>query len=65
MNKRIVFMGTPDFAANVLEGLLANNYNIVGVVTQTDKKVGRKQILTPSPVKEVALKHNTACTRII
>ena len=58
MNKRIVFMGTPDFAANVLEGLLANNYNIVGVVTQTDKKVGRKQILTPSPVKEVALKHN-------
>ena len=58
MNKRIVFMGTPDFAANVLEGLLANNYNIVGVVTQTDKKVGRKQVLSPSPVKEVALKHN-------
>lgn len=58
MNERIVFMGTPNFAANVLEGLLANNYNIVGVVTQTDKKVGRKQILTPSPVKEVALKHN-------
>ncbi len=57
MNERIVFMGTPEFAANVLEGLLANNYNIVGVVTQIDKKVGRKQILTPSPVKEVALKH--------
>ena len=58
MNERIVFMGTPNFAANVLEGLLANNYNIVGVVTQTDKKVGRKQVLSPSPVKEVALKHN-------
>lgn len=57
MNERIVFMGTPNFAANVLEGLLSNNYNIVGVVTQTDKKVGRKQVLTPSPVKEVALKH--------
>ena len=58
MNERIVFMGTPNFAANVLRGLLSNNYNIVGVVTQIDKKVGRKQILTPSPVKEVALKHN-------
>ena len=58
MNERIVFMGTPNFAANVLRGLLSNNYNIVGVVTQVDKKVGRKQILTPSPVKEVALKHN-------
>lgn len=58
MNERIVFMGTPNFAANVLEGLLSSNYNVVGVVTQTDKKVGRKQVLTPSPVKEVALKHN-------
>lgn len=51
-------MGTPEFAANVLEGLLQANYNVVGVVTQADKKVGRKQILTPSPVKEVGLKYN-------
>ena len=58
MNEKIVFMGTPEFAANVLEGLISNNYNIVGVVTQTDKKIGRKQVLTPSPVKEVAIKHN-------
>lgn len=59
MNKqRIVFMGTPDFAALVLEGLITNDYNVVGVVTQQDKKVGRKQILTFSPVKEVALKYN-------
>lgn len=50
-------MGTPEFAANILEGLISNEYNIVGVVTQTDKKVGRKQIITPTPVKEVALKH--------
>lgn len=57
MNERIVFMGTPNFASNVLEGLISNNYNIVGVVSQTDKKVGRKQVLTPSPVKEVALKY--------
>ena len=57
-NKRIVFMGTPSFAANVLEGLLQAGYNIVGVVTQVDAPVGRKRILTPSPVKEVSLKHN-------
>lgn len=58
MNERIVFMGTPHFAANVLEGLIKNSYNIVGVVTQEDKPVGRKKIMTPSPVKEVALKYN-------
>ncbi len=58
MNERIVFMGTPAFAANVLEGLLENKYNVVGVVSQADKKVGRKQVLTPSPVKEMALKYN-------
>lgn len=58
MNERIVFMGTPEFAANVLEGLIKHSYNIVGVVTQADKKVGRKQILTPSPVKEIALRYS-------
>lgn len=58
MNEKIVFMGTPNFAANVLEGLIKNGYNIVGVVSQEDKPVGRKKIMTPSPVKEVALKYN-------
>jgi len=57
-NMKIVFMGTPKFAAHILEGLLQNNYNIVGVVTQPDKEVGRKKILTFSDVKEVALKYN-------
>lgn len=47
-------MGTPTFASNILEGLLNAGYNIVGVVTQPDKEVGRKRILTPSPVKELA-----------
>lgn len=46
------------FAACILEGLLANNYNVIAVVTQPDKFVGRKKVLTFSPVKEVALKHN-------
>lgn len=54
---RIVFMGTPSFASNVLEGLLDNGYNIVGVVTQPDKEVGRKKVLTASPCKELALAH--------
>ncbi len=54
---RIVFMGTPEFAAHCLEGLLNAHYNIVAVVTQTDKEVGRKRVLTFSPVKEVALRH--------
>ena len=54
---RIVFMGTPDFSVPVLEGLI-ENYNVVGVVSQPDKEVGRKRILTPTPTKEVALKHN-------
>lgn len=57
-NERIVFMGTPEFAANILESLIENDYNIVGVVTQCDKKVGRKQQLTYSPVKEVAIKYH-------
>ena len=58
MNERIVFMGTPSFAANILEGLIKSSYNIVAVVSQPDKEVGRKRQLTPSPVKEIALKYN-------
>lgn len=56
---RIVFMGTPDFAVNVLEGLI-DKYgdSVVGVVSQPDKKVGRHQVLTNTPVKELALKYN-------
>ena len=57
-NKNIVFLGTPEFASCILEGLIAQNYNIIAVVSQPDKPVGRKRILTPTPVKEVALKHN-------
>lgn len=57
-NKKIVFLGTPEFAACVLEGLLVENYNVIAVVSQPDKPVGRKRILTPTPVKEIALKYN-------
>ena len=56
---RIVFMGTPDFAVNVLQGLIDNYKDeIVGVVSQPDKLVGRHQVLTPTPIKELALKYN-------
>ena len=57
-NKNIVFLGTPEFAACILEGLLLENYNVIAVVSQPDKPVGRKRILTPTPVKEVAVKYN-------
>ena len=54
---KVIFMGTPDFAVPVLEGLI-ENYEVILVVSQPDKKVGRKQELKNTPIKEVALKHN-------
>lgn len=56
---RVCFLGTPDFAAQHLQTLLNDDhYQIVGVVTQPDRPSGRKMQLTPSPVKELALKNN-------
>lgn len=55
---RIIFMGTPQFARTILQGLLDEKYEVIAVVTQPDRPVGRKRILTPSPVKELALEHN-------
>ena len=54
---KVVFMGTPDFAVNVLQGLI-DNYEVIGVVSQPDKRVGRHQELVNTPVKELALKYN-------
>ena len=54
---KIVFMGAPDFAVNVLQGLI-DNYDVVGVVSQPDKRIGRHQVLTNTPVKELALKYD-------
>ena len=54
---RIVFMGTPEFSVGVLEGIL-EKHEVVLVVTQPDKLVGRKQTLEYSPVKKAALLHN-------
>lgn len=54
---KVVFMGTPEFAVPILK-LLIDEYDVVGVVTQPDRMVGRKRIITPPPVKKLALEHN-------
>lgn len=55
---KLVFMGTPDIAATALEALLQTEHTIAGVFTREDKPVGRKQILTAPPVKQLALAHD-------
>lgn len=54
---KIIFIGTPKFGAIILDGLIQDNLKPVLVVTAPDKPVGRKQILTPSPVKVLAEKY--------
>jgi len=54
---RIVFMGTPDFAVPSLLALLESGAQVVGVVTQPDRPVGRKRVLTATPVKAAAERH--------
>ena len=54
---KVIFMGTPDFCVPILEELI-KKCTVIAVVTQPDKEVGRKKVLTPSPIKEVALKNN-------
>ena len=54
---KVVFMGTPDFSVPVLQSLI-DNYEVVGVVSQPDKKVGRHLELKNTPIKELALKYN-------
>ena len=56
-NARIVFMGTPEIAAVTLRGLVEDGFDVVGVITNPDKPTGRKKLLTPSPVKAVALEY--------
>jgi methionyl-tRNA formyltransferase len=53
---KIVFMGTPDFSVPVLQQLINDDYEVIAVVTQPDRPVGRKKVLTPPPVKVEAEK---------
>ena len=57
-NQRIVFLGTPAFAVLPLQSIVEAGYNVIAVVTNRDKKAGRKNILTPPPVKTYALSQN-------
>ena len=52
MSKKIVFMGTPQYATIILDELIKNSYEIIALFTQEDKKVGRKQIITAPHIKQ-------------
>ncbi len=54
---RIVYMGTPEISAQVLSSLLQEGFQVIAVISNEDKEVGRKRIKTPTPVKQVALEH--------
>jgi methionyl-tRNA formyltransferase len=58
MSKKILFMGTPDYATTIFKELLQSKYEIVGLFTQPDKPVGRKQLLTPPHIKQYCLDNN-------
>ena len=55
---KVLFMGTPDFAVPCLDALLKAGHIVLGVVTQPDKPVGRKKVMTPPAVKAFAVEHN-------
>lgn len=55
MSKKILFMGTPSYATTIFKELLKSKYEVVGLFTQPDKPVGRKQILTPPDIKQFCL----------
>lgn len=57
---RIVFAGTPDFAAEHLQALLGTSHSVIAVYTQPDRPAGRGQKLMPSPVKQLAARHDIA-----
>jgi methionyl-tRNA formyltransferase len=60
---RLIFCGTPQFAVPTLEALFAAGHEIALVVSQPDRPVGRKQVLTPPPVKQTALAHGLEVTQ--
>jgi methionyl-tRNA formyltransferase len=57
---RVVFWGTPDFAAPALRALIGEGFEVVGVVTQPDKPQGRSREIIPSPVKQIAIEEEIA-----
>lgn len=55
---RIVFIGTPKIASQVLEAMILDGYHVIGVIAQPDRELGRKKILQAVPTKEVALRYH-------
>ncbi|MBA12566.1 MAG: methionyl-tRNA formyltransferase [SAR202 cluster bacterium] len=55
---KIVFMGTPDYSASILENLISSDNDVVGVLTKPDKPHGRNKKILSTPVKQIALDHN-------
>ncbi|MDD3008007.1 MAG: methionyl-tRNA formyltransferase [Arcobacter sp.] len=58
MSKRVLFMGTPDYATTIFKELINSKYEVIGLFTQPDKPVGRKQVLTPPHIKQYCLDEN-------
>jgi len=58
MSKKILFMGTPDYATRIFKELIKSSYDVLGLFTQPDKPVGRKQILTAPHIKQFCLDEN-------
>jgi methionyl-tRNA formyltransferase len=64
MEKRIIFMGTPEFAVPSLEALIHGGYQVAAAYTQPDRKAGRGQQVASSPVKQLALSHGLDVVQI-
>jgi len=64
MKKNIVFMGTPDFSVPSLEALINSDFRVLAVYTQPDRKAGRGQQVTSSPVKKFAVSHGLEVVQI-
>src|SRR5215213_3746643 len=58
---RVLFWGTPEFAAPPLRALIGEGFEVMGVVTQPDKPLGRARTLTAPPVKAIALEEKITC----
>lgn len=58
MSKKVLFMGTPDYATEIFKELLNSQYEVIGLFTQPDKPVGRKQIITPPHIKQYCIDEN-------
>ena len=56
-NPTILSMGTPDFAASLLQAILKEGYSVLAVVSQPDRPTGRKKQVLPTPVKKIAIDH--------